>query len=100
MNVNVPIEELHRLVDETEHGMSREIAAVVSNLRLTAVEKRRMDELMDKSKTLGLEGDEHEEMLRFADLADLLAILRLRARRVSVDPAVAEVAGREAEVVA
>ena len=96
MNVNVDIDELRRLVKQTDEGMSRDVAGVVVNLRLTPAEVRRMDQLMRKSKGVGLGNAEEQELRGYADLTDLLAVLRLRAG----DRLAPEIAGAAREAVA
>ena len=81
MNVNVPIEELRRLVAETEEAMPPDLAGIVMHLHPTPAELARVEELLRVSKSVGLKGAEYDEFAHFVELNDLLAVLKLRAKR-------------------
>jgi hypothetical protein len=82
MNVNVPIEELRRLVEETEEAqMHPDTAQVVCGLRLTPSELARFEELAERlEEGNDLTEAERTEALELSDLSDLLAVLKLRAQ--------------------
>ena len=94
MNVNVPIEELERLLRETEHDMPRAVATVVSGLELTRDEVDRIADPSLRAKADRFGGDDAAaELDRLLQLDNLLSTLKLRARRVLAEhPAPAEAA--------
>ena len=79
MNVNVPVEELSRLVEQTRHDMPADLARIVTHLHFTDDERRRSEHLAarcDAGELTDAERVEYEDLVR---AATLLGLLKARA---------------------
>jgi hypothetical protein len=81
MNVNVPPEELERLLHVTTESMPEDVARVISQLTLTPAEVDRVAELSAIAKGSGLNEEQTDELDRLFIIGNLLATLKLRAKK-------------------